>query len=86
MRAELIKQRPDAVKPCLQGGTRRPRALLLLTSARARFFSRADRQNLSRAPKKRVLFVNVAADSIRIEGADSIVLSHPARDLDTRAG
>jgi hypothetical protein len=33
------------------GGTRRPRALLLLTSARARFVSRADRQNYRALPK-----------------------------------
>ena len=46
----------------------------------------ADRQNLSCAPKERVLFVNVATDSLRIKRADGVVLSHPACNLDARAG
>jgi len=43
-------------------------------------------QNLSCAPKERVLFVNVAADSLLIKRADCVVLSHPSCNLDTRAG
>jgi len=46
----------------------------------------ADRQNLSCAPKERVLFVNVATDSLRIKRADGVVLSHSACHLDARAG
>lgn len=46
----------------------------------------ADCENLFRASKERVFFVNVAADSLRIEGADGVVISHPTCNLDSRAG
>lgn len=49
------------------------------------FVSWADCENLAQPPKERVLFVNVAADPVRIKRADGVVVSPPAYNLDTSA-